>query len=272
MVRSYLVVVMFAAVMLVSAQEPQSIAPGSLTIEEVVRLSSAGVTDELIVANVKKNAKAFDLNSDEIVALKKAGVSETVIKYLLDPSLPYSPPPPPSPGPAGAAEPASKFPYDAIAEKVPMEIGLYYYTAKKDYVPLDLKPIVPQKEPGKLSKMMGGHIIGSAATPEAKVRAPEVPLLFYARLGAKIMIDDLVLLNFQSSKKRRDLDFGSKPGTPVFPPKSVHQFESKEVGPGSLYRISVPALDDDEYIFLILGSGDEKKGLLGRGYDFGVDE
>jgi hypothetical protein len=267
MIRARTAGLIFVALLSLSGQEQQQSPPGSLTIEEVLQESTAGVAEELIVAKVKRNAKAFDLNSDEIGALKKSGVSETVIKYLLDPSLPYSPP-----VPAGPSIP-SKFPPDPVAEKVPPETGLYYFPGPQQYVPLDLKPILPLKEPGKFSKMMGGHIVGSAAPTTAKVRAGKDPLVFYARLGEKIMIDDLVLLTVQPDKKEkhRELDFGSKSGTPVFPPKSVHQFDSKEVGPGGLYRVAVPALAGGEYLFFILGSGDDKKGLLGRGYDFGVD-
>jgi hypothetical protein len=255
-----------------AGQETQPAAPGTLTIEEVLRLANSGVSDELIIAQVKRNAKAFDLNSDEIVALKKSGVSETVIKYLLDPTLPYSPAAPAVAGTtAAAAEPSKKFPYDALAEKVPPDLGLYFLSKSQKFAPLELKPIVPQSQPGKFGKMLGGHITGSAAGSAAKIRVTQEPLVFYARLGEKIMIDDLVLLSVKPNKDRREIDFGPKAGTPVFPPKSVFQFDSKEVGPGGLYRISAPALGEGEYIFFILGSEEDKKGLLGRGYDFGVD-
>src|SRR5215469_3520094 len=254
---------------LIQAQGTQAAAPGSLTIEEVLRLAKSGVSDELIVAQVKRNAKAFDLNSDEIVALKKDGVSETVIKYLLDPTLPYSPPVPKT-GTAPPAEPSRKFPYDAIAEKLPPDVGVYYLSGSQKLMPLELKPIVPQSQPGKFGKLLGGHVMGSAAGNAAKVHANQDPLVFYARLGDKVMIDDLVLLSFKASTERRELDFGPKAGTPVFPPKTVYQFDSKEVGAG-LYRLAVPALSKGEYLFFIRGSQEDKKGLLGRGYDFGVD-
>ncbi len=65
---------------------------GPLTVEEVVKLSQIGVSEELIVAKIKKNGKAFDLSTEELVDLKKAGVSDIVIKFLLDPSQPYTPP------------------------------------------------------------------------------------------------------------------------------------------------------------------------------------
>jgi hypothetical protein len=276
MLRARVAGLIFAAFLPLCGQEPQPVAPGSLTIEEVLRLANAGVADELIVASVKRNAKAFDLNSDEIVALTKSGVSNTVIKYLLDPTLPYTPPPaepPPAPQGSPAASTTSKFPFDPLAEKVPSETGLYYLSGAQEFMRLDLKPILPLSEPGKFSKLTGGHVVGSVAGSAAKIRTSKDPLVFYARLGEKVAIDDLVLLSVEPDKKekRRELDFGTKAGTPVFPTKSVHQFDSKEIGPDGLYRIAVPALSGGEYLFYILGSADNKKGLLGKGYDFGVD-
>src|SRR5450755_4995385 len=80
---------------LLSAQTPGSATP--LSVEEVVKLCQTGLSEELIVTKVKKNGKAFDLSTEELLELKKSGVSDNIIKYLLDPSQPYSPPPPPTP-------------------------------------------------------------------------------------------------------------------------------------------------------------------------------
>ena len=52
-------------------------------------------------------------------------------------------------------------------------------------------------------------------------------------------------------------------------PDAIHLFDSKLLTEG-LYRLNVGAVPPGEYLFLILGSGDEKKGFLGKGYDFGV--
>jgi len=266
-------VVGLLGVWVLAGQESQKAPEGSLTIEEVLRLSKASVADELIIARVKRNAKAFDLNTDEIVVLKNSGVSETVIKYLLDPSLPYSPPAPP---PAASGPPArpAKPPSDPLALKVPPEPGIYYLKTGEEFVPLDLKPVVPYKQPGKMSKlsvgMVKGHIIGSMVGVAAKTRTAEGAAVFYFRLGEKAAIDDITLLSLQPASNRRELDFGTKPGKPVFPAKSVHQFESKEVIPG-LFRLTAPVEAHVEYLFFILGSGDEKKGVLGKGYEFGTD-
>jgi hypothetical protein len=64
--------------------------PGSLTIADVINLTKNHVSDELVILRVKRNAIAFALNADEIVELKKAGVSDAVIRYMLNPN--YSPP------------------------------------------------------------------------------------------------------------------------------------------------------------------------------------
>ena len=279
MIRPWVAGVVLVAVSALGAQESQRATPGSLTIEEVVRLSHAGLSDELIVARVKRNAKAFDLNADEIVALRGSGVSETVIKYLVDPTLPYTPPaPPPSApvpnGPSSPPVPPPKPPSDPLALKVPPESGIYYLTAKEEFLALDLKQVVASKQPGKLSSlsagMVKGHIIGSVIGPAAKIRVENGSAVFYVRLPEKTTIDDLALLNLERASNRRDLDFGKKAGKPVFPVSAARQYESKEVASG-MFRLSVPMSKAGEYLFFILGSGDDKKGLLGKGYDFGTD-
>jgi len=251
----------------VTAQDQPNVTPGTLTIEEVVTRAKAGISDELIIASIRRNTKPFDLNSDEIVALKHEGVSDAVIRYMLNPSLPYSPPPPPTP-----AAPGRPLPEDPLALKAPPENGIYYVTTNQDFVPLELKQVVPSKQPGKLASMLKiqGHVIGSIAGPSAKTRSRGESPIFYGRLGEKVAIDDLTILLFQKEKDRRDTDFGTKVGKPNFPPKAVRQFESKEVMPG-LFRLSVQPLESGEYLFYILGSGDERKGLLGKGYAFGVN-
>jgi hypothetical protein len=270
MIRWCAVSFILAAVCVLGAQDAPKAAVGSMTIEEVLSLSKAGVSEDVIVARIKRNAKPFDLNSDEILALKKDGVSETVIKYLLDPSQPYSPPPPPPP--PHAEPPAKPPPSDPLALKVPVENGIYYFAGEENFVPLELKPVVPFKQPGKMTKLSGGlmkgQVVGSVVGAAAAARVPTGPATFYARPGEKAGIEDFVLLSMEAAKDRRNLDFGNKAGKPVFPPKSIHQFDSKEVMPG-VFRLAVPPSNAGEYLFFILGSGDEKKGLLGKGYDFG---
>src|SRR3954447_25858065 len=114
-----------------------------LTVQEVVKLTRAGLAEDIIITKIKKNGKAFDLSADELLDLKRDGVSDNVIKYLLDPSQPYSPPaaapPPATPSsPAKAESPSKKFPEDAVANQVPAEPGLYVFPSAQP-VKVDLK-------------------------------------------------------------------------------------------------------------------------------------
>ncbi len=68
------------------------VAKTNLTVEEVVKMSQNGLADDLIITKVKQNGKVFDLSAEELLDLKKAGVSDNVVKYLLDPTQPYAPP------------------------------------------------------------------------------------------------------------------------------------------------------------------------------------
>jgi hypothetical protein len=56
-----------------------------LTMDSVVSMVQAGLSDEIIVTRLRKEGKAFDLSPDDMVQLKKAHVSDAVLKTMLDP-------------------------------------------------------------------------------------------------------------------------------------------------------------------------------------------
>jgi hypothetical protein len=249
---------------------------GSLSIEEVVRMVQNNVSDEVIIASVKRNAKAFDLNADEIVALKKIGVSDMLLKYLVDPSQAYAgPAAAPAAGvPAAPAVIGARRPADPLVLKLPPEAGIYYLKPPDQFTALDPKAVVPYKQPGKAAKFSGGivkgHIIGSVVGAAAQLRIAKGPSVFYIRLGEKMAIEDIALLVTDREKDRRNIDFGTKPGKPNFPVTIVRQVEPKEVSPG-IFRVTTTLDQPGEFFFFVRGSGDEKKGTLGKGYDLGVN-
>lgn len=90
-------------------------------VDSVIKLVKGGMSEPFIINYLQKNNKAADLTPSDIVKLKEAGVSETVIGVLMDPAsapvaavspappveatLPApvaAPPPPPDPVPAPA--------------------------------------------------------------------------------------------------------------------------------------------------------------------------
>jgi hypothetical protein len=255
--------------------------PATFTLEDVLKLVRAGVTDDVVIARIKRYNRPFDLNSDEILELKKIGVSDTVVRYLLEPSQPYTPPAPPPP-PSEVKPPAAPL-KDPLMPKIPPDPGMYWLSRAEPgdeaFEFIELKPVVPLKpgsgkagkmgKVGKMLPMKKGKALGFLVSAAAKLRVGPGAQVFYARLGPKIAIEDIVLLQMAKGDGRRTLDFGPKPDKPVFPADAIRPFDSKLLAEG-LYRLNVGAIRPGEYIFLILGSGDEKKGILGKGYDFGT--
>lgn len=108
-------------------------------------------------------------------------------------------------------------------------------------------------------------MIGKAS----KNALPSGQAVFFYRLPEKANVEELVLAALDVKSDRRELEFGPDAAKPVFPMESVKQYSAEEIDTG-LYRVTAAALVDGEYVFFLLGSGEEKKGILGKGYEFGV--
>ena len=55
-----------------------------IIIDDVIRMSQAGVADDAIIAYVRKYRDRFDVNADDVIALTDAHVSKDVVKFLVD--------------------------------------------------------------------------------------------------------------------------------------------------------------------------------------------
>lgn len=53
-------------------------------VDEVIRMSQAGVADQDIIAYVKKTRERFDVSADDIIAMTDAKVSKDVIHAVID--------------------------------------------------------------------------------------------------------------------------------------------------------------------------------------------
>ena len=54
-----------------------------LTVDGVITLVKAGLSDDLIIAKIQKSGQAFDLSTDDMVRLKQAKASDAVIKAMM---------------------------------------------------------------------------------------------------------------------------------------------------------------------------------------------
>lgn len=55
-------------------------------VDEVIKMTKAGVGDEEIIAYVKKTDAPFDINGDDVIAMNDAHVSPAVLKFVIDES------------------------------------------------------------------------------------------------------------------------------------------------------------------------------------------
>jgi hypothetical protein len=57
-----------------------------MTVDDVIRLSKAGLSDDVIIQQIRKKGQRFDLSTDQLVQLKSASVSERVIQAMIEPT------------------------------------------------------------------------------------------------------------------------------------------------------------------------------------------
>ena len=250
-----------------AAQAAPASAP--LSVEEVVKMSQSGFAEDVIITKIKKNGKPFDLSTDELIEIRKLGVTDNVIKYLLDPSQPYAQPKAEA-GPAKPSGPAKKYPEDPNASRVPPEPGLYRFQQDAP-VAVDIKLLLGEKQGAGLGKvlMKKGKVIAYLVGGKAKTRVTEFMPVFYLRLPEGKGIEEVLLVALESKNDRRNLDMGPPGPKPELKPETMRQFDSLEVG-ASLFKVTPASLGMGEYLFFLIGTAEPPKGNYGKGYDFGV--
>jgi hypothetical protein len=67
------------------AGHPSAGTPSSagLTVDGVISLIDAGISADLIIAKIQKSGQTFDLSTEDMVRLKKAGASDAVMKAMM---------------------------------------------------------------------------------------------------------------------------------------------------------------------------------------------
>ena len=264
----------------VCAAQSSAAAP-LLSLDDVVKESKSGIPEDILITKIKKNNRPFNLSTDEIEALSKSGISNTIIKYLLDPSQPYSPPPPPPANPTNSTNPTNpankppevrpkSYPADARASRVPADPGLYHFV---DDMPVktDIRLLLGENQ-GGLTKVITkkGKAIGYLVGPTANMKAGEATPVFYLRLPEGKPIEEVVLLALTQTKERREIVIGSSLDKQQLKAGAMRPFDSLEVGP-RLFKVTPSQnLTKGEYLFLLLGSAEPPKGIYGKVYDFSI--
>ena len=92
-------IVAAATLVVVGGTAPQSAAQGQpLGLPDVKMLAKNGVSDDVILSQIRNSHTVYHLSAAEILDLKDAGLSEKVIDFMINtPALYRSPRPPPPP-------------------------------------------------------------------------------------------------------------------------------------------------------------------------------
>ena len=61
----------------------------TLSVKEIVAMRAGGLSEDLIATRIRKENRAFDLSTEDMLELKKHGISESLIKVMLDPTAQY---------------------------------------------------------------------------------------------------------------------------------------------------------------------------------------
>jgi hypothetical protein len=84
--------------------------------QEIVKLSQAQLSDDVIVSYIKRSGKTYSLNADQLISLRGQGVSQAVISAMLEakptsvPAVQAPAPPTPTAAPVPAAPPVPQSP------------------------------------------------------------------------------------------------------------------------------------------------------------------
>lgn len=57
--------------------------PVPISKEQIIEMSKSGVSDDVIISQIKATQSTFMLSSEEIIFLKQAGVSDNVINFMV---------------------------------------------------------------------------------------------------------------------------------------------------------------------------------------------
>lgn len=258
-----ILIVCLATILLCSilgAQQP-------LTNNSVIKMVKAGLSQDVILNLINTQPSNFNLGVDQLIALKKAGVGDSLIAAMVKRTS----------GGAPAAAPATTTPAVSSARPIVPEIGVYY---KKDGKWLDVLPEVVNWKTGGVFKsiasagIINGDVNGRLDRPHSRTRlATPVEFLIYAPEGTAITEYQLIKLR----EKKKGREFRTVTGgvlhTSGGARRDLVSFKSEKIAPRN-YTVRLTNLDPGEYGFLppgLIGS-QGASAQLGKMYTFMIIE
>jgi len=234
---------------------------GATSVDDVIKMSKAGLGEEVILAQLSKDNTKFDLSVDDLIKLKGAGLSEKVIKAMVSGLVTTAPVPTAGTGPSVPA----------------LEIGVF--SMKKGEWAEVLPEVVNWKTGGVLKNIASAGIVkgdvnGNINGPRSK-NSLTSPLQFKIVTAEGVAITEYQLLRLRENKDNRE--FRTVTGGVMHvkggATRDLVPFESKKLT-SRVFEILLPnTLGAGEYGFLPPGAfGSASSASMGRMYTFRLIE
>jgi hypothetical protein len=285
-------------------------AVSQLTVDMVIQLHTAGISDDVLISKIKQANKPLDLSPAELLKLNEAKVSDRVIQVMMDPAKPVTPAPPAVSQVVVAgmnvAQPTGATPSstnvatgDPDDPDTPHDSGIYLLKegpTKHQMVLLEPAAYTGTKTGGLFGAAMTGGLIKAKQKAvmqgnKAATRVSDSQPVFYfyfedkaAALGKGVWQgggisspNQFTCVHLDVNKNTRDTiimevgAFGASSGTQE---KSIMTFKSEKLRPG-VYKVTfLSNLESGEYAFMV-GSGMAGAGMAGAAmplqiFDFGI--
>jgi len=262
-----------------TAQQP-------LTNDSVVQMTKAGLGDSLIIESINATPATFATSASDLIALKKAGVSERVIGAMIAkagaPAAPVVPSPPGArtrldAGDSSAATPPS-IPSDLALDGVD-EVGVYYKSHDGKWVPMEPE-LVNFRSGGAVKSYATDHLIkedrnGHLMGPTAKLAlTKQTEFLLYMPPGTAPV--EFLLLKLRPGAQN-GREFRSETGGVFHSSSGADRdrivFDAARIAP-RIYEFTLPAsAAKGEYGILPPGSmGGSNAGYGGKIFTFKIVE
>lgn len=257
----------------------------TMTNDEVVSLTKAGLSPTIIIGKIRTSSPGFDLSTDSLIALKQAGVSEEVLAAMLEAKS----------GKTVNIAPVEAPATDANDPMVKRNYGIYLYELIKGRrIMTQLRPVVSaQNRTGGVftNSITYGitKIKQKANLPNrnAELQIPRTHPIFYFYLDATtgglntssgIPADpnEFMLVRFNQRSDNREVTiakqnaFGGKGG---LSDEYVVPFDTENLGNG-IFRVTPRAeLKKGEYAFYLVNSGNSNASAAigAKFFDFGIN-
>ncbi len=239
-----------------------------LTVNDIVKMSQAGVHDDSIIGEFQRCDQHFQLSKNDLARLKNAGASQHLIQAMIAPPSNTGAKPAVATPPAGASAQGTKNP-------LPSEPGLYLL-AGQEQSKIPGQPVTFERTGSKLASglnVKAQHNTVQIAGAHAQTLTGSQPVFAFVpslqQTPNGMSADDLLLISLEVNGDRRQIDIAAggagRAGWGVSIP---HQLQVVRSEPSfGLYELTPAApLKPGEYA-VYLQRGDDLPAVL---YDFSV--